>query len=85
MCFNVRGSEVEWQSEQEKKESKSIYHSEKEDSYIPIVPKTIEGPEILEKGEKTQDSKKIENSKVVPEIPKDHSSSEAKSKDTEKR
>ncbi|CAG9860531.1 unnamed protein product [Phyllotreta striolata] len=26
---------VEWQSEQERRESKSIYHSEKEDSYIP--------------------------------------------------
>lgn len=34
--------QVEWQSEQEKQESKSIYHSEKEDSYIPIIPKAIE-------------------------------------------
>ncbi|XP_019877208.1 ATPase family AAA domain-containing protein 3A homolog [Aethina tumida] len=32
---------VEWQSEQERKESKSIYHSEKEDSFIPVVPKEI--------------------------------------------
>ncbi|KAK9888751.1 hypothetical protein WA026_000977 [Henosepilachna vigintioctopunctata] len=30
---------VEWQSEQEKRESKSIYHSEKEDSYMAVVPK----------------------------------------------
>ncbi|KAK9722865.1 ATPase family associated with various cellular activities (AAA) [Popillia japonica] len=29
---------VQWQSEQERRESKSIYHSEKEDSYIPIIP-----------------------------------------------
>lgn len=28
---------VEWQSEQERREAKSIYHSEKEDSYIPIL------------------------------------------------
>lgn len=34
---------MEWQSEQEKKESKSIYHSEKEDSYIPLIPKAVEG------------------------------------------
>lgn len=34
--------QVEWQSEQERKESKSIYHSEKEDSYIPFIPKDIE-------------------------------------------
>ncbi|CAG9768258.1 unnamed protein product [Ceutorhynchus assimilis] len=33
---------VEWQSEQERRESKSIYHSEKEDSYIPVQPKAIE-------------------------------------------
>lgn len=32
---------VEWQSEQEKRESKSIYHSEKEDSYVPVAPKAI--------------------------------------------
>ncbi|KAJ8960715.1 hypothetical protein NQ318_020007 [Aromia moschata] len=37
---------VEWQSEQEKKESKSIYHSEKEDSYIPILPKAVEGAKV---------------------------------------
>ncbi|CAH1183304.1 unnamed protein product [Phaedon cochleariae] len=37
---------VEWQSEQEKKESKSIYHSEKEDSYIPILSKSLEGEEV---------------------------------------
>ncbi|VEN60088.1 unnamed protein product [Callosobruchus maculatus] len=37
---------VEWQSEQERKESKSIYHSEKEDSYIPVVPKSIEGSTV---------------------------------------
>lgn len=30
---------MEWQSEQEKRESKSIYHSEKESSYIPVIPK----------------------------------------------
>ncbi|XP_060517435.1 ATPase family AAA domain-containing protein 3A homolog [Cylas formicarius] len=33
---------VEWQSEQERKEAKSIYHSPKEDSFIPVVPKAIE-------------------------------------------
>ncbi|XP_057670463.1 ATPase family AAA domain-containing protein 3A homolog [Diorhabda carinulata] len=33
---------VEWQSEQERRESKSIYHSEKEDSYIPAGLKAIE-------------------------------------------
>ncbi|KAJ8983351.1 hypothetical protein NQ317_003156 [Molorchus minor] len=37
---------VEWQSEQEKKESKSIYHSEKEDSYIPVLPKAIEDSKV---------------------------------------
>ncbi|XP_044751853.1 ATPase family AAA domain-containing protein 3A homolog [Coccinella septempunctata] len=30
---------VKWQSEQERKESKSIYQSEKEDSYVTVVPK----------------------------------------------
>nr|ASV50719.1 ATPase family AAA domain-containing protein 3 [Lissorhoptrus oryzophilus] len=33
---------VQWQSEQEKREAKSIYHSEKEDSYIPVIPQAIE-------------------------------------------
>ncbi|XP_066261669.1 ATPase family AAA domain-containing protein 3A homolog [Euwallacea similis] len=33
---------VEWQSKQEKDKSKSFYHSEKEDSYIPVTPKTID-------------------------------------------
>lgn len=28
---------MQWQSEQERREAKSIYHSEKEDSYIPIT------------------------------------------------
>nr|CAH7751200.1 unnamed protein product [Callosobruchus chinensis] len=37
---------VEWQSEQERKESKSIYHSEKEDSYIPVVPKSVAGSTV---------------------------------------
>ncbi|GJQ69912.1 putative ATPase family AAA domain-containing protein [Trypoxylus dichotomus] len=32
---------VQWQSEQERRESKSIYHSEKEDSYIPIITPAI--------------------------------------------
>lgn len=36
---------VEWQSEQERKESKSLYHSEKEDSYVPVVPKSVEAEE----------------------------------------
>lgn len=45
---------VEWQSEQERKEAKSIYHSEKEDSYIPVLKKSSEQvpegkiPEVLE-------------------------------------
>ncbi|XP_023019750.1 ATPase family AAA domain containing bor [Leptinotarsa decemlineata] len=52
---------VEWQSEQEKKESKSIYHSEKEDSYIPIVPKAIEGTEVHVKRE-DQDSDQAKES-----------------------
>lgn len=33
---------VEWQSEQERRESKSIYHSQKEDSYIPLTIKENE-------------------------------------------
>jgi ATPase family AAA domain-containing protein 3A/B len=37
---------VEWQSEQEKREAKTIYHSEKEDSYSPVMPKTSEVEEV---------------------------------------
>lgn len=55
---------MEWQSEQEKKESKSIYHSEKEDSYIPIIPKAIEGPPV---GDQT----KIAVDKEPPEVTKE--------------
>lgn len=57
--------QVEWQSEQERKESKSIYHSEKEDSYIPVVPKTIEPSNIeikigdVKPTEKTVDVNKV--------------------------
>ena len=39
---------MECQSDQERREAKSIYHSEKEDSYIPILEtkiKAIEGSE----------------------------------------
>ncbi|XP_050306943.1 ATPase family AAA domain-containing protein 3A homolog [Anthonomus grandis grandis] len=58
---------VEWQSEQEKRESKSIYHSEKEDSYIPVAPKAIEYKEPLaieypEKKEQ-EDTTKVSDSK----------------------
>ncbi|CAH2012496.1 unnamed protein product [Acanthoscelides obtectus] len=67
---------VEWQSEQERKESKSIYHSEKEDSYIPIVPKSIEGStveirEITDEPEttKNQTEKKLEQAKKEPKSP----------------
>ncbi|KAJ8920868.1 hypothetical protein NQ315_015660 [Exocentrus adspersus] len=49
---------VEWQSEQEKKESKSIYHSEKEDSYIPIIPKDFEISDIEEKETKGEVNQK---------------------------
>lgn len=31
---------MEWQSEQEKRESKSLYHSEKESLYTPVIGKT---------------------------------------------
>ncbi|KAL1491083.1 hypothetical protein ABEB36_011736 [Hypothenemus hampei] len=47
---------VQWQSQQEKRESKSIYHSEKEDSYIPVTPKAIEYSTESEK--KSQSRKK---------------------------
>ncbi|CAH0556759.1 unnamed protein product [Brassicogethes aeneus] len=52
---------VEWQSEQERKESKSIYHSEKEDSFIPLLQKieSKDSTDILKKEIKptTTDSK----------------------------
>lgn len=59
-------SQVEWQSEQEKKESKSIYHSEKEDSYIPIIPKDIEGSHVDIKSEEREPvGSKIDVNKVL--------------------
>lgn len=55
---------MEWQSEQERKESKSIYHSEKEDSYVPITPKSIEDVKNVE------DSKDVSTQKTTKKVAK---------------
>lgn len=44
--------QVEWQSEQEKKESKSLYQSGKEASYMPTLPKITEVSSRSEKPQK---------------------------------
>lgn len=61
---NLISFQVEWQSEQERKESKSIYHSEKEDSYIPVIPKAIEGSRVEGKTD-VKDKSKINVNKVL--------------------
>lgn len=47
---------VEWQSEQEKRESKSLYYSEKESLYTPVVPKIGHNDVDKETGELLQKS-----------------------------
>lgn len=60
---------MEWQSEQERKESKSIYHSEKEDSYIPIAPKSIDANKYVD--DKEKEATVVKSSKKVPKVTND--------------
>lgn len=53
---------VEWQSEQEKRESKSLYQSEKENLYIPVSAKAVQIDE--ETGETAQKTSSSSSSKT---------------------
>lgn len=49
---------VEWQSEQEKRESKSLYYSEKENLYTPVAPKAT----LSEIDEETGETEEVDKS-----------------------
>lgn len=67
---------MEWQSEQEKKESKSLYQSQKENLYFSAFPKTTSQSKIQTKevGSEPSEIKKISDTKTI-----DKETGEAKS------